>query len=181
MPSGNVSWLRGNGWIAANLVDMMEAIVSASITKEKLQSWYQEYSVILRSQIEGLKSQQLDSGLWDTVVESPGYPYAETSGSALVGYAIAKGVNLGVLPTEDIEVAQQAFAGIAALLVPEGMGNHILTETSVGTNPSTAYKYSRVGRRNNVPYGVGAFAMLATELAKYKVTTAKNGRLMSTS
>ena len=175
LPSNNAPWLRGNGWIAANLVDMMDAIASSSTTTDNLASRYQEYSEIFKSQISGLKSKQLSTGLWDTVVDTPGYGYAETSGSALVGYSIAKGVNLGVLPPEDTKVAQRAFAGISVLLVPDGT-NHAMTEISVGTNPSSAWGYSRIGRQTNLPYGVGAFAMLASELQKYDTASRNNRR-----
>jgi unsaturated rhamnogalacturonyl hydrolase len=94
----------------------------------------------------------------------PGFAYEESSGSALVSYAFAKGARLGLLPAEYRQYAKETFAGIVARMKKQEDG-YSIEEISVGTNPFNALIYSLVPIFPDLLYGNGAFLLLAEELS----------------
>jgi unsaturated rhamnogalacturonyl hydrolase len=112
------------------------------------------------------------SGFWDTVMAQPGYAYEESSGSALVAAAWAKGVRLGLLPLEFQTLAVDGFMAIAARLQRRGPGQYSMEEISIGTNPSGRLGYRLVPKLPNINYGVGSLLLLAHELADVDFSSA---------
>lgn len=101
-------WLRAIGWFAVALVDTAES------TDERLYYEFRYLQNILKDLIDALEKYQDESGMFWQVVDKPGVPgnYLETSGTALVAYAILKGVRLGYLPKKYEKIGLDAFYGI---------------------------------------------------------------------
>ena len=87
-------WLRSMGWYLMALVDCIE------LSSEQLYEHYRALIDLLREAVRGLlRYQDPKTGLFFQVIDHPEIDrnYLETSGSAMVAYAILKGVRLGVL------------------------------------------------------------------------------------
>ncbi len=151
-PRAPVFWLRGNGWVVAALVEMLEHDRCAANLR------------ILRALATGLLRHQGDDGMWPTVVDDA-RTYAESSGTALVAYALAKAARLRLLPVESRDAAQRAFAALRARMVRRVDGLS-LRGISGPTIPSRRSGYALVPRRADISYGVGAMLLLADELQR---------------
>lgn len=146
-------WLRGNGWVAAALVDMLT-------TPHGSQSVNQTIFVKLA---RSLMARQ-EGGLWSTVINDR-RTYREPSGSALVAYALAKATRLGVLGPQGRTRAHATFAALVASLRVRDDGLS-LPGVSGPTIPGSRAAYAIVPRRADIDYGVGALCLLAAELAR---------------
>ncbi|MCR5647266.1 MAG: glycoside hydrolase family 88 protein [Acholeplasmatales bacterium] len=102
-------WLRSIGWYTVALVDVLDYMD---------QQMYDEYATIksiLKETIEGiLQYQDKDSKMFWQVPNFPNREgnYLETSGSAMIAYAILKGVRLEALPERYREIGKDIFDGI---------------------------------------------------------------------
>lgn len=102
-------WLRALGWFAASLVDVCEAAGDVLVDE-------QEYlHRLLKDLVEALIKYQDESGLFYDIVNLPDDKrnYPETSGTALISYAILKGTRLGYIDSGYREYGVKAFDAIA--------------------------------------------------------------------
>ena len=99
-------WLRSIGWYAAAIVDIMDSMEGENLETMKAQ---------LLKLVNGMKAVQNSSnGMWlnnMAASQSSSNPY-ETSGTALVCYAVMKAVNNGWLDESYADMAILAFKGI---------------------------------------------------------------------
>ncbi len=156
-PTDDVFWLRGNGWVAVALVELLA-------TMQPDQPEHLSTRIILRRLAEGLWAHRSSEGTWHTIIDAP-RTYEETSGTALVAYALAKGARLGLLPAEYRTAAAQTLRTLGRR-VRIRRGQSVVSGTSGPTIPSRASGYALVPRLADVPYGVGAFLLLSAELAE---------------
>ncbi len=158
LPKEEAFWLRGNGLVLASVVEILEEI-----------DRWEEQAILLRTLLnemsDALLSYQLPDGTWDTMANLPGWAYAETSGSALVAFAWARGAHRGWLPPIYLEHAKRAFAGVSQYLKKTEQG-YSMTGISGPTNATPKFIYKRVGRKADKAYGVGAYLLAAAELAQ---------------
>jgi unsaturated rhamnogalacturonyl hydrolase len=157
LPLDNVPWLRGNGWVLAALLEMM-AVLGPDHPR------YEEFAGIFTGLAWSIFPYRQPSGYWDTVIMQPGYAYEESSGSALVAYAFARGARMELLPGAFRDDAKDTFAGIVARMKKHEDG-YSMEEISSGTNPSNASWYKVIPRKPDRLYGNGALLLLAGELA----------------
>lgn len=154
-PIGSV-WLRGNGWVAAAIVDLLDEAPASSPRRAELEA-------VLRPLAQGLLDAQDAAGLWPTLLDRP-TSYQEASGAALAAYALAKGARLGVLPASARERARPTLRSLTARLRPRPSGASV-TGTSVATNAwHLPALYTLTPRRDDVDWGVGSYLLLAHEL-----------------
>lgn len=101
-------WLRALGWFVAALVDTAEA------AGDKFPEEQEHLHKMLADVVEAILKYQDESGMFYDVVDHPEDPrnYLETSGTALISYAILKGVRLGYLSAKYQEAGRKAFDGI---------------------------------------------------------------------
>ncbi len=156
IPEENAFWLRGNAWV---MVSILEIICTIDENHEK----QFELCSMFRELAKSALTFRQPSGYWDTVMAEPGFAYEESSGSALIAYAYAKGHRLGLLDVSYLASAQDTFSSITARLKKSGEG-YLVTDVSSGTIPSTKLGYKLVPTSDNIPYGVGAYLMLASEM-----------------
>lgn len=102
-------WLRAMGWFVTGLVDTLEGM------DEQLYYEYRTLQTILRQAVDALLPWQHECGMFHQVVDRPDAEgnYLETSGSALVAYALLKAVRLGYLPPKYLAFGQKSFYGAA--------------------------------------------------------------------
>lgn len=101
-------WLRAIGWFSVALVETATAMSDVL---------YDEYRYLLRlleNLVEALAPYQDESGMFWQVVDHQGEEgnYLETSGTALISYAILKAVRLGYLPDIYEDMGVKALEGI---------------------------------------------------------------------
>lgn len=105
-------WLRALGWYSMALLDTMD---KADVTSDAAhQSAYEEMKKTFVDLMDAMLRYQDESGMWYQVVNVGGMEknYLETSGSAIMAYALLKGVRLGFLPESYRENGKKAFQGI---------------------------------------------------------------------
>ena len=153
-----VRWLRGNGWAAASTLDILDELPANHPRRAQLER-------IAKDHLRGLAAVQMSSGLWDSVCDRPGASYAESSGSALAAYALAKGARMGLAPAGARAKARHAFEALVARLERRTDG-FAVAGVSGATNPTPMWIYTLVPRTADKDYGTGSFLLLAEELAK---------------
>ena len=102
-------WLRSLGWFSLALVETSQA------TDETLYYEKRYLQKLLENLVDALIPYQDESGMFYQVVDKKDAEgnYLETSGTALISYAILKAVRLGYLAPRYREMGERAFNGIA--------------------------------------------------------------------
>jgi unsaturated rhamnogalacturonyl hydrolase len=137
-------WARGQGWIAASLVDVYEALPAGHAGRA-------EVAAILDRMVTALLPLQDGSGFWHNVVDDPRAPL-ESSGTSLFVYAIRKGLDLGMLADKGCSAAAQR--GMAAVM------QAVYDDGAVGmTSLPPGGPNAKFG---SAPYGQGAFLLAAS-------------------
>jgi unsaturated rhamnogalacturonyl hydrolase len=104
-------WARGNGWLAAGLVDMLaDALDHPGAERAK---------ATLDVMIPRLIELQDRSGYWRNVLDDP-RESLETSGTLMFGYAIARAVELGLTDEKNLSAAVRAFEVVAGGVGADG-------------------------------------------------------------
>jgi rhamnogalacturonyl hydrolase YesR len=89
-----IFWSRGNGWVMAGLPRILEVMPEDYPTRQRYEDLFKEMAGRIR------ELQQSD-GLWrSSLLDPASYPGGETSGSAFYTYALAWGVNNGLLDSK---------------------------------------------------------------------------------
>jgi len=146
-------WLRGNAWaLAANAI-LLEALPN-NYDAESRARLLEHF----RKHVHGIATGQDESGLWHTVLDNR-ETYLESSGTALVAFAIFKAVDAGLIDPAYLRHARRALRGLMDYVRIHPDGFCTIDDVSLGTRPGNAAYYNQVTRAENVPYGVGAFAM----------------------
>ncbi len=101
-------WLRALGWFSLALVETAQA------TDESLYYEKRYLQTLLENLVDALIPFQDASGMFYQVVNRADAKgnYLETSGTALIAYAILKAVRLGFLAPRYAEIGEKAFDGI---------------------------------------------------------------------
>jgi rhamnogalacturonyl hydrolase YesR len=145
-----VFWSRGNGWVMGALAKVLEVMPKDYPSRGKYIAQYKEMA-------DRIASIQGKDGLWRSGLLDPGaYDLPEVSGSAFFTYALAWGINSGVLDRAKFEpVVERAWAGILAHVYADGrLGSIQPIDGQPGKfKPSASYVY-----------GVGGFLLAASEL-----------------
>lgn len=102
-------WLRAIGWFTVSMVDIIGIVDNEDVRRE--------ITEIFRETIDGiLQYRDPESKMYYQVVnmgERAGN-YLETSGSAMIAYAVMKGARIGALPAEYWTLGRESFDGIVS-------------------------------------------------------------------
>lgn len=153
-PNGEpIFWSRGEGWVMAGLVRTLEYMPEDYPTRGKFETQLRQMAAEVRT------LQDANSGLWHSNLLDPAaYPRPETSGSALITYALAWGVNHGVLSRAKYEpVIRHAWQGLVEQIYADGRLGNI---QQTGAAPAH-YRAS-----SSFNYGVGAFLLAGSQVMK---------------
>lgn len=142
-------WSRGNGWVIAALVRVLEQLPAESPHRR-------EFVAMLRTMAAALVTVQRDDGFWNVSLHDPDdHGGRETSGTALFTYAIAWGIREGLLDPDVYEpVVERAWTGMVRYAVlPDGRLGYV---QGVGESPRSAQP---VSFDSTADFGVGAFLL----------------------
>lgn len=154
-------WSRGDGWVMGGLVRVLDYLPNDDPNRER-------YETQLRQMAAGVASiQDAKSGLWHSdLLDATDYPQPEDSGSAFMTFAIAWGVNHGVLDRATyMPVITRAWRGLVEQIYADGrLGN--IQQTG---NAPAHYLAS-----SSYIYGVGAFLLAGAQVAELETHSGKN-------
>jgi rhamnogalacturonyl hydrolase YesR len=148
-----VFWARGNGWVVGGLIHVLDYLPADHPSRPKYLGLYHDMMHAL------LKLQNPD-GLWRTSLLDPQDPKGESSGTAFFTYAMAWGINRGLLPAETFKPAvMKAYRALANNIQPTGMMGYI---QKIGEAPDNM----ETGADSTEVYGSGAFLLAGSEIIR---------------
>lgn len=154
-PNGkNIYWSRGNGWVLAAMARTLQALPANDPHRA-------DYIAVLKDMSAVLKDVQREDGFWNmNLADENHYPGPETSGTALFTYAMAWGINNGILDKATYQpVVAKAWNGLCTIaLDPSGKLSKV---QNVGESPIEPARLN-----SNVDFGVGAFLLASSEVSK---------------
>ena len=144
-----IFWSRGNGWVMAGLVGVLEYMPSDYPGRQRFVEQFQQMSAAVAA-IQG------SDGLWRTGLLDPdSYSLPENSGSAFFTYALAWGVNNQILdPSVYTPIVAKAWKGLVS---------HIYADGRLGCIQSVADAPGKFKPTSSYVYGVGAFLLAGSE------------------
>lgn len=150
-----VFWGRGNGWVAAGLVNILKQLPKDSEYRPFYENLFKEF-------VPRLVALQSDSGFWHASLLDPqSYPAPEASVTALITYAVAYGINENLLESSTyLPVANKSWESLMSIINEDGKLGWV---QPIGADPKA------VTSDMTAPYGVGALLMAGSEM--YKMET----------
>ncbi|MEI7423248.1 MAG: glycoside hydrolase family 88 protein [Prolixibacteraceae bacterium] len=150
-----IFWSRGNGWVMGGLVRVLQ----------ELPADYPErnfYVTLFKEMSARLKELQQADGLWRASLLDPeAYPGGEVSGSGFDCYAMAWGINNGILDKASyLPVVKNAWIGLNKCVQKDG---HVGWVQPVGADPKKNFNAD-----SWEVYGSGAFLLAGSEVIKLK-------------
>jgi rhamnogalacturonyl hydrolase YesR len=150
-----IFWSRGNGWVLGGLVRVLK----------ELPAKYPErpfYEQVYKEMCARVAELQQEDGLWRASLLDPdSYPGGEVSGSGFFCYAIAWGVNKGLLDAKTYRpVARKAWIALNKCVNDEGRVGWV---QPIGADPRRNFSAD-----SWEVYGTGAFLLAGSEIAKMK-------------
>lgn len=152
-PNGKkMFWSRGNGWVMGGIIRTLRYLPKDDPARAK-------YIAQLKEMAARVAEIQGPDGLWKAGLLDPGdYDLPEISGSAFFTYALAAGVNEGILDRKTYRpVIEKAWAG---------MLHHIYADGRLGCIQQTGADPEPFKASASYNYGVGAFLLAGSEIRK---------------
>lgn len=145
-------WGRGNGWVLGGLAEILQALP----VDEPSRKFYQDLFVTLATRVSGLQSAD---GYWHASLLDPdSYPSPETSATGFIVYALAYGVNEGLLDKERfLPVVAKGWKALVEAVEADGKLGYV---QPIGADPR------KVTREMTEVYGVGAFLMAGCQICR---------------
>jgi len=146
-----IYWARGEGWVLGGLARVLEVMPEDFPTRARYVTLFQE----MAARIAPL--QQAD-GLWRASLLDPeAFPEAETSGTAFFTYALAFGINHGLLDRDTyLPHVLKGWDGLNQYVLPSG----ILGQVQPGGDQPVTTRPEMTGL-----YASGAFLLAGLEVA----------------
>ena len=146
-----IFWSRGNGWVMGGIARTLEYLPAKYPGREKYETQLREMAVAVAA------LQDPKTGLWHaSLLNAEEFPLPETSGSALITFALAWGVNHGVLDRSTYSpVIARAWAGLVQQIYADGRLGGI---QQTGAAPAHYLPSS------SFTYGVGGFLLAGSEV-----------------
>ncbi len=153
-------WSRGNGWVIAALVRVMDEIP----TNEK---HYKTYKKDFIAMCKALKACQRTDGFWNcSLHDDTHFGGKETSGTALFTYAMAWGIRKGYLSEKEyLPVVTKAWNAMCKDAVHPDNG-YLGYVQGTGKEPKDGQPTSYDSRPDFEDYGVGCFLLAGSEVYK---------------
>jgi unsaturated rhamnogalacturonyl hydrolase len=153
-------WARGNGWVLAGLANVLQYLPKDYPTRAK-------YIAQFREMATRIAQLQTPTGLWKTGLLDPdAYAMPEISGSAFYTYALAWGINAGIL---DPKIFRPIVARSWA-----GMVSHIYTSGRLGSIQPIGAAPGAFTASSSYVFGVGGFLLAGSELDRMAHSTSKS-------
>lgn len=161
----NCYWSRGNGWVYAALVRVMQTLPANSKEYQYLKEDFIAMSKAL------VKCQRSD-GFWNVSLVSPAtYGGPEVTGTSLFLYGMAWGVNNGILEAKEYEAPMgMAWKAVAGSVHDNGFLGY---NQGTGKDPSAGQPVTFTSVPDFEDYGTGCVLLAAAEYYKLKVCLSK--------
>lgn len=145
-----VFWGRGNGWVLGGLVELLRGLPAGS----KYRPFYQDLFVRMAGRVARCQGKD---GFWRASLLDPdAYPSPETSSSGFFVYALAYGINEGLLPSERfLPVVERGWKALLSAVEEDGKLGYV---QPIGADPK------KVTREMTEVYGPGAFLLAGSEM-----------------
>ncbi len=154
-------WSRGNGWVVAALVRVLQIIPNEEPHRK-------QYINDFKKMMEALVPLQREDGYWNPSLHDPSnFGGKELSGTALFVYGMAFGINNGLLSKEKyLPVLLKAWnAMVKESLHENGFLGYV---QSTGKEPKDGQPVTYEKQPDFEDYGLGCFLLAGTEVYKLK-------------
>lgn len=146
-----VFWSRGNGWVLAGLARLLDVIPADFPSRPR-------YVELFRAMAARLTALQPADGLWRANLLQPEGRHGEVSGSAFFCYALAWGINQGILPADEYRPAvERTWNALLPCIDSDGRLGWV---QPIGFAPD-AYDAT-----TSQEYGAGAFLAAGSQVMK---------------
>lgn len=146
-----IYWSRANGWVIGGLVRWLESVPADFAGR----AFYVDLFQKMAGRVAGL---QQEDGLWRASLLDPeAYPEAETSGSVFYVYALAWGINHGLLDRDTY--LPHVLKGWA------GLNRHVLANGLVGAAQKTGDQPVSTDPEDVGLYASGTYILAGLEVA----------------
>ncbi len=151
-----IFWGRGNGWVMGGLVKVISELPANYPTRNF-------YIDIYKKMADKLVIIQHPDGFWRTSLLDPeAYPGGEASGSSFFCYALAWGVNNGILDRDKfMPVIKRSWVALCKAQKENGMLGWV---QPIGADPQKNFSAD-----SWEVYGTGAFVSAGSEILKLKL------------
>jgi rhamnogalacturonyl hydrolase YesR len=148
--NGTTYWSRGNGWVMGGIVRVLQYLPATDASHDA-------YVTLLKTMAAAVVPYQQTDGTWHSDLTHPTkYDNPEVSGTGLMTYAIAYGINQGLLDRATyLPVVIAAWNGMMKCVGTNGLVGYI---QATGSAPAAATA------TETHDYGVGAFVLAASEI-----------------
>jgi rhamnogalacturonyl hydrolase YesR len=145
-----IFWSRGNGWVMAGLARFIPYLPKESPERPR-------FEAVFQAMADKIAACQQSDGLWRASLLDPAsYPLPETSGSSFYTFALAWGVNEGLLPRERFgPVIERAWKALTDCVESDGKLTHV---QPIGADPK------HFDPSSTEVYGVGGFLLAGSEI-----------------
>jgi len=156
-------WSRGNGWVMGGLVRVLEEMPEDYPDRAK-------YVDIYKKMAAKIVKIQPEEGMWHSSLLDPvTFGTKEASGSGFYCYALAWGINHGLLDAKTyLPAVKKAWVELVSCVHPNGMLGNV---QPIGADPR------KVTDDQTEVYGVGAFLLAGSEV--YKIAMLNGGQAKS--
>lgn len=149
-----VFWSRGNGWAIAGVARMLDALPRRDHERGRIAAHFREFA-------GRLADLQRSDGYWSSSLLDKSATDPETSGTALITFALAKGIHQGILPRSEFEpVVLRGWSALRRALQPDGRLGWV---QPAGDRPGPANAQSAQ------VYASGAFLLAAAAISDLAV------------
>lgn len=150
-----VFWSRGNGWVLAGLARVLQHLAADDPGRER-------FVALFRAMAAKVVALQRPDGYWRASLLDPdSWPAPETSGTAFFTYALAWGLNEGLLDRARYEAAvRNGWAALVRAVQPDGKLGYV---QDPGDRPADT------GPDDTEPYGTGASLLAGSEIYRWAV------------
>jgi rhamnogalacturonyl hydrolase YesR len=152
-------WSRGNGWVVAALVRVLEIIPADAPHRDEYQKTYLEM-------MKALVPLQRVDGFWNVSLnDANNFGGPETSGTALFTYGMAYGINNGLLEKAVYQpIVDKAWNAMATKSVhPNGFLGFM---QGTGKEPKDGQPVTYISMPDFEDYGLGCFLLAGAEVYK---------------
>ncbi len=157
-PNGaNCYWSRGNGWVVAAMVRVLEVMPKNAPHRN-------EYLTMYKDMIEALVPLQRADGYWNVSLMDPThFGGKELTGTALFAYGMAWGVNNGILKKKTYQpiITKAWNAMVKDCLHPDGMLGFV---QGTGKEPKDGQPVAYDHIPDFEDYGLGCFLLAGSEV-----------------
>ncbi|HLH07736.1 MAG TPA: glycoside hydrolase family 88 protein [Terriglobales bacterium] len=145
-----VFWSRGNGWVMAGLARVLTAMPRNYPDRARYVEQFEQMA-------EAIRNLQCADGLWRSgLLDAASYSLPEVSGSSFFVYALAWGLNQGLLDRPAYEpVILRAWKGLL---------QHVYEDGRLGCIQQVGARPAHFKATSSYVYGVGAFLLAGSEV-----------------